>query len=114
MPGPGTAQRRRLDVSATDPGRYAWEPVAPGDPDHMEHARRILHVVADRTRWQARSRKPYEKPRDCFKIKIGVSGAVLLGEYSATWIAERPGLRPKTITLYGYLCRAHIAPYSRP
>jgi len=36
-----------------DPGRYAWEPVAPGDPDHMEHARRLLHVVADRQRWQA-------------------------------------------------------------
>ena len=42
-----------LGVSATDPARYAWEPVAPGDPDHMEHARRLLHAVADRARWQA-------------------------------------------------------------
>ena len=42
-----------LGISATDPGRYAWEPVAPGDPDHMEHARRLLHAVADRARWQA-------------------------------------------------------------
>ena len=42
-----------LGISATDPARYTWEPVAPGDPDHMEHARRLLHVVADRTRWQA-------------------------------------------------------------
>ena len=42
-----------LGVSATDPGRYAWEVVAPGDPDHMEHARRLLHAVADRARWQA-------------------------------------------------------------
>jgi hypothetical protein len=42
-----------LGISATDPGRYSWEPVAPGDPDHMEHARRLLHVVADRARWQA-------------------------------------------------------------
>ena len=42
-----------LGVSATDPARYSWEPVAPGDPDHMEHARRLLHVVADRVRWQA-------------------------------------------------------------
>jgi hypothetical protein len=42
-----------LGISATDPGRYTWEPVTPGDPDHMEHARRLLHVVADRTRWQA-------------------------------------------------------------
>ena len=42
-----------LGLSATDPARYAWEPVTPGDPDHMEHARRLLHVVADRQRWQA-------------------------------------------------------------
>ena len=42
-----------LGISATDPAHYAWEPVTPGDPDHMEHARRLLHVVADRQRWQA-------------------------------------------------------------
>jgi hypothetical protein len=43
---------RTLGVSATDPARYAWEPVAPADPDHLDHARRLLHVVADRLRWQ--------------------------------------------------------------
>ena len=42
-----------LGLSATNPARYAWEPVTPGDPDHMEHARRLLHVVADRQQWQA-------------------------------------------------------------
>ena len=42
-----------LGVSATDPARYIWEPVRPGDTDHMEHSRRLLHVVADRQRWQA-------------------------------------------------------------
>ena len=42
-----------LGVSATDPARYAWEAVAPTDPDHMDHARRLLHAVADRARWQA-------------------------------------------------------------
>jgi hypothetical protein len=40
-----------LGVSATDPARYTWEPVAPGDPDHLDHPRRMLHVVADRIRW---------------------------------------------------------------
>ncbi len=44
---------RTLGVPATDPARYAWEPVAPGDPDHPDHARRMLHAVADRARWQA-------------------------------------------------------------
>ena len=43
---------RTLGVSATDPARYTWEPVAPSDPDHMDHARRLLHAVADRARWQ--------------------------------------------------------------
>ena len=42
-----------LGVPATDPARYAWELVEPGDQDHMDHARRLLHVVADRARWQA-------------------------------------------------------------
>ena len=42
-----------LGVSATDPACYAWELVVPGDPDHMDHARRLLHAVADRARWQA-------------------------------------------------------------
>jgi hypothetical protein len=41
-----------LGLPATDPDRYAWEPVAPGDRDHMPTARRLLHVVADRIRWQ--------------------------------------------------------------
>ena len=41
-----------LGLPATDPDRYAWEPVAPGDEDHMPVGRRLLHVVADRIRWQ--------------------------------------------------------------
>jgi hypothetical protein len=41
-----------LGISATEPARYTWEPVAPSDPDHMDTARRLLHVVADRQRWQ--------------------------------------------------------------
>ena len=44
---------RTLGVSATNSARYAWELVEPGDPDHMDRARRLLHVVADRLRWQA-------------------------------------------------------------
>jgi hypothetical protein len=42
-----------LGVSATDPARYRWELVTPGDPDHMDQARRLMHAVADRARWQA-------------------------------------------------------------
>jgi hypothetical protein len=46
-----------LGISATDQARYRWEVVAPGDPDHMDHARRLLHAVADRARWEAMLRE---------------------------------------------------------
>ncbi len=52
---------RMLGVSATDPVRYAWEPVAPSDLDYMDHARRLLHAVADRARWQAALREARHK-----------------------------------------------------
>ena len=57
-----------LGLPATDPARYVWEPVAPGDPDHMPNPQRLLHVVADRMRWlhaldQAR-RRAQELPSD--------------------------------------------------
>jgi hypothetical protein len=41
-----------LGITGTDPARYTWEPVTPGDPDHMPTAQRLLHVVADRVTWQ--------------------------------------------------------------
>jgi hypothetical protein len=44
---------KTLGVPDTDPTRYAWEVVAPIDPDYMDHARRLLHAVADRARWLA-------------------------------------------------------------
>ncbi len=33
-------------------GPVRWEPVKPGDPDHMPNGQRLLHVVADRIQWQ--------------------------------------------------------------
>jgi hypothetical protein len=41
-----------LGIPATDPARYAWEPVTPADKDHMSGPQRLLRVVADRIRWQ--------------------------------------------------------------
>ena len=37
----------------TAPTGTAWELVTPSDPDHMPMPRRLLHVLADRARWQA-------------------------------------------------------------
>jgi integrase len=39
------------------------------------------------------------------------AGKVLLSEYGASWIEERPNLRPKTIRLYRYLLRCHVQPH---
>jgi hypothetical protein len=39
------------------------------------------------------------------------AGDVLVPDYAATWIDERPGLRPKTILIYWGLLRKHIAPH---
>ncbi len=41
-----------LGLPATGPTRYTWEPVKPGDPDHMPNGQQFLHVVADRIQWQ--------------------------------------------------------------
>jgi hypothetical protein len=42
-----------LGITDPDPSDYTWEPVTPGDPDHMPPAQRLLHVVADRQKWHA-------------------------------------------------------------
>jgi integrase len=38
------------------------------------------------------------------------AGRVAFTDYAAVWISERPGLRPKTLQLYRYLLRRHLAP----
>jgi integrase len=38
-------------------------------------------------------------------------GKIKLGDYASVWIAERPGLRPRTMDLYRWLLRKHIEPY---
>jgi hypothetical protein len=42
-----------LGMDEPDPGRYTWHVVTPSDPDHLPYERRLLRVVAERTRWQA-------------------------------------------------------------
>jgi integrase len=39
------------------------------------------------------------------------AGQILIPDYAATWIDERPGLRPKTVQNYRGLLRCHIAPH---
>src|ERR1700722_15818276 len=39
------------------------------------------------------------------------AAAILVADYAATWIEERPGLRPKTVKNYGSLLRCQVAPF---
>jgi integrase len=36
---------------------------------------------------------------------------IRLRDYAAAWIAERPGLRPRTVDLYAWLLKRHITPH---
>lgn len=38
------------------------------------------------------------------------AGRLPFGDYAATWIEERAGLRPKTVQLYRSLLRRHLEP----
>ena len=63
-----------LGIPDTDPARYTWEPVTPGDPDHMPPAQRLLHVVADRQRWHAaltEARRQGQQPARSFGNREG-------------------------------------------
>ena len=34
-----------------------------------------------------------------------------LNDYAKAWIEQRPGLRPRTVDLYSWLLKRHIAPH---
>jgi hypothetical protein len=57
-----------LELPATDDTedgkRYLWERVTPADPDHMPATQRLMHVLADRTEWQAALAQAQRKAND--------------------------------------------------
>jgi len=42
-----------LGLEPPDPARYTWHVVTPSDRDYLPSDKRLLHIVADRARWQA-------------------------------------------------------------
>jgi len=42
-----------LGLEPPDPARYTWHVVTPSDHDYLPPEKRLLHIVADRTRWKA-------------------------------------------------------------
>lgn len=55
---------RTLGLEPPDPARYSWHVVTPSDPDHLPLDKRLLHVVADRARWQAALAEAQRRARE--------------------------------------------------
>jgi hypothetical protein len=63
-----------LGLPATDPASYRWEQVQPGDEDYMPPARRLLHSVADRLRWEQALTEARRRARDALDAETSATG----------------------------------------
>jgi hypothetical protein len=81
-------------------------------PDVTPIARRVLHDAARRgTTWHPQW---HDRPRRNLRLSEWTDpdrAKVTLGDYAERWIAERAGLRPPPVELYGWLLRRHITPW---
>jgi hypothetical protein len=62
-----------LDLPATDPTTYRWEPVQPGDPDYLPPGRRLLHSVADRLHWEQALDEARHRARDALDAEVSAA-----------------------------------------
>jgi replication initiator protein RepSA len=53
-----------LGLEPPDPARYTWLVVTPSDRDYLPPDKRLLHVVAERNRWQAALTEARRKAED--------------------------------------------------
>ena len=80
-------------------------------PDGIDHpAPRTFDFKTDADRWLALAEAEIVRG-DWIDPD---AGQVSFGNYAATWIEERAGLRAKTVELYRYLLRQHLAPTFGP
>src|ERR1039458_1301509 len=105
MPNSKAIRRRFGSVRRLPSGRYQAR--YPGPDGMVRPADDTFETKTDAEVWLIR--KEAEILEDDWIDPDAGEG--LLPDYSATWIDERPGLRPKTVTLYRYLLRSHIAPH---
>jgi integrase len=101
-----TKGRRRRFGSVRQLRSGQWQARYQGPDGIMRPADQTFPTRAEAERWLTRTE---------VDILDGdwidpVAGLVSLGEYAATWINERPNLRPKTVRLYKYLLRCHLVP----
>jgi hypothetical protein len=63
-----------LGLPATDPAAYRWESVQPGDEDYLPPARRLLHTVAERLRWERALTEARRRARDALADELSANG----------------------------------------
>jgi len=78
-----------LGLSATNPTRYAWESVLPGDRDYMTRPRRLLRIVADRITRQHAPANHGKKSNP--NVKISNPDGVPVTEHQSPLITVRSG-----------------------
>jgi Replication initiator protein, pSAM2 len=63
-----------LGLPATDPATYRWEQVQPEDEDYLPPARRLLHAVADRLRWEHALTEARRRAREALADEVPAIG----------------------------------------
>ncbi|GAA4078998.1 site-specific integrase [Actinomadura miaoliensis] len=97
--------RRFGNVRKRDSGRYQASYIGPTGRRHF--APKTFERKSDAERWlslvEAQIFNGDWTDPDRAKVR--------LGDYAAKWIDQRPGLRPRTVELYRWLLKKHIAPH---
>jgi Helitron helicase-like domain at N-terminus len=63
-----------LGLPPTDSATYRWEQVRPGDEDYLPPARRLLHAVADRLRWENALAEARRRALDALDGEVSATG----------------------------------------
>jgi hypothetical protein len=53
-----------LGMDEPEPGRYTWHVVTPSDHDHLPYDRRLLYIIAERTRLKAAYDEARRRPQE--------------------------------------------------
>jgi integrase len=99
------ASRRRFGrVRRLPSGRYQARYRGPDGVDYP--APSTFATKSDAERWLVRTEVEIQDDH----WRDPDLGRVSFGEYAEAWIKERPGLRPNTVQVYGYVLTRHLLP----
>src|SRR5262245_16592449 len=103
--GNKSGHRRFGNIRKRDSGRFHASYIGPTGQRH--HAPETFERKGDAERWLSLVETQIFSGdwTDPERAKVQ------LGDYAAKWIKQRPGLRPRTVELYAWLLRKHIAPH---